>query len=195
MTIAGMAVVIVRLWREVGPLRSEVVQLRNETGRLSVDDPTRIHAIEVRTNDDFLFKWRVWVPLGQTLRVRYRWDNLRRAGESRRSNSVVVLEPGEQWITFTVRPTRGDSCDAKLTTERRSSGMYNIPITRQWWKRAQSARADGVGFTCRIVEENDEGRFVLKHIVAEAVDNSSSLIGKNYSSGFMIWLESAKSPR
>src|SRR5687767_8697943 len=61
-TIAGMAIVIVQLWREVGPLRVEVRRLRDETGVLSVDDPTKIHAIQVQTENDLTWKWRVWIP-------------------------------------------------------------------------------------------------------------------------------------
>ena len=51
-TIVAMAIVIVQLWREVGPLRTEVRQLRNQTGKLSILDPTKTHAIEVATLDD-----------------------------------------------------------------------------------------------------------------------------------------------
>ena len=62
MTIAGMAIVIVQLWREVGPLRAEVRRLRNELGVLTVENPSRLHAIEVRTKDEMIWKWRIWVP-------------------------------------------------------------------------------------------------------------------------------------
>jgi hypothetical protein len=63
-TIAGMALVIVQLWREVGPLRKEVHKLRQFVGELSIDDHTRIHAIEVRQPNPNLWRWRLFLPPG-----------------------------------------------------------------------------------------------------------------------------------
>lgn len=64
MTIVGMAIVVVQLWREVGPLRAEVRQLRTEAGRLMIDDPTKIHVLSVHGSDevDKSWKWRVYLP-------------------------------------------------------------------------------------------------------------------------------------
>ena len=66
MTILGMAIVIVQLWREVGPLRAEVRQLRIESGRLTIDDPDKIHAMAVHSADteSKSWKWRMYLPAG-----------------------------------------------------------------------------------------------------------------------------------
>jgi hypothetical protein len=100
MTVAGLAIIVVRLWREVGPLRAEVAQLRNETGRLSVGDPTRVHAIEVRTREPLLWKWRVWVPEGQkNVLARYYFGKIPSSGIPAASGSAH-LKPGESWVTL-----------------------------------------------------------------------------------------------
>jgi hypothetical protein len=80
MTIVGMAMVIAQLWHEVGPLRKEVRALRNEVGRLSIDDPTKVHAIEVRTNEQLSWKWRVWVPENAKVSFHTKWGNVPRTG-------------------------------------------------------------------------------------------------------------------
>jgi hypothetical protein len=67
-TIAGMAIVIVQFWREIVPLRSEVRRYRTELGLLTVDDPTRIHGVQVPTRDDG-WKWRVYFPPGVDYKV------------------------------------------------------------------------------------------------------------------------------
>ena len=59
MTIVGMAIVIVQLWREVAPLRAEVRRFRDEMGQLTISDPSKFHAIEVRTSDKMIWKWRI----------------------------------------------------------------------------------------------------------------------------------------
>jgi hypothetical protein len=70
MTIAGMAIVLVQLWREVGPLRDDNRRLRDEVGELTISDPSKIHAIEVRMKEPLIWKFHVWVPEGQKARVK-----------------------------------------------------------------------------------------------------------------------------
>jgi hypothetical protein len=70
MTIAAMAVVIVQLGREVVPLRNEVRRYRTELGVLSIDDPTRVHGVQVPT-DGAGWKWKLYFPPGGNYRLRY----------------------------------------------------------------------------------------------------------------------------
>jgi hypothetical protein len=42
--------------------QKELLALRNETGYLTVSDPSRVHVIEVPTADDNTFRWRVRLP-------------------------------------------------------------------------------------------------------------------------------------
>jgi hypothetical protein len=63
-TAVAMGIVIAVLWREVGPLRSEVRQMRIERGRLTIDDPTRAYGIQIRQYDKDLWRWRIYLPPG-----------------------------------------------------------------------------------------------------------------------------------
>ena len=38
LTIAGLSIVVVQLWREIGPLRQEIRRYRNEIGELTIYD-------------------------------------------------------------------------------------------------------------------------------------------------------------
>jgi hypothetical protein len=93
MTIVGLSIAVTQLWREVGPLRAKVSLLRNETGRLSVDDPTQIHAIEVRTSEPLLWKWRVWVPDGRTGRYFLLFANISAALASLQTAAKMTIAP------------------------------------------------------------------------------------------------------
>lgn len=189
MTIVGMAIIIVQLWREVGPLRADVRQLRDETGRLSVEDPSKIHAIEVRTNDDFVWKWRIWVPAGQHVVVHSQWGNVPRTGVPA-GNNQTTLEPGEQWVSLSALPSHGQkSWTARLETSTGWSGT-SIPDNEHWWDWPKNAfTGEGVGYTTK--STTDEQRlFVLKRVRVAGINNSSDLLKMDApTAGFIIWLE------
>jgi hypothetical protein len=113
MTIAGMAIVIVQLWREVGPLRNEVTARRAEMGELFITDPNKAHAIGVDWNRDGVWRWRLYLPerphRGNTWAVRTYFGNQAafpsedledwlaaiRAGERRQWSSIGGIRDGE----------------------------------------------------------------------------------------------------
>ena len=106
---------------------AELRQLRAETGRLTIDDESKVHAIAVETAEPNTWRWRLFIPKGH----RYSWNVGYRdipmdgapstpgvAGFSNepywdRANEVIVdarlaqAELGE-W-TFSVQPRIGDS--------------------------------------------------------------------------------------
>lgn len=65
MTIVAMAIVIVQLWREIGPMRRQLQELRVEVGSLDVDDDSQIHAVSVKEAGSFRWNWRIWLPKGR----------------------------------------------------------------------------------------------------------------------------------
>ena len=69
-TIVGLSIVLVQLWREVEPLRAEVRRMRTELGMLNVDDPAVAQAIQIGTGDSDRWKWRVYLPPGRKYELR-----------------------------------------------------------------------------------------------------------------------------
>ena len=66
-TIIGMALALGLLWRQVAPMQKELLTLRNETGQLSINDPSKAYALEVPTLEQNRWRWRFHLPAG----VRY----------------------------------------------------------------------------------------------------------------------------
>jgi len=195
MTILGMAIVIGRLWREVVPLRSEVQLLRSETGRLSIDDPTKIHAIEVHTNDPMMWKWRVWVPEEMRVKALVNWGTVPHEGVPP-MQCGVELDPGEQWVTLQlVHGSTNGSWYARVETTGSGSSV-RIDEKDYWWEgppRAMAAPGVGYGRTEKI--DDLKTPFVLNryHIGDPSVTNSSDLMKPGPpTTGFIIWLEEAK---
>jgi hypothetical protein len=194
MTIAGMAIVIMQLWREVGPLRAETQQLRNETGRLSIEDPRKIHAIEVRTNDTMMWKWRVWIPAGMKVNAMANWGTVPHEGVPN-AQCGVELDPGERWVTLRVtRNSIDGDWIARIETSGSGSGV-KIDEKDYWWQGPPRAMAaPGVGYQTAKTD-NLQQPFVLNryHVGSPSVTNSSDLLSPGPpTSGFIIWLEPAK---
>jgi hypothetical protein len=97
-TIAGMAIVLVQLWREVGPLRAKVRQLRNKVGVLSIDDPTKVCAILVRTSPDHVWKWRVWIPEGRSYLLKYAGGTIPKSGIPKADGYITMSQSAETWV-------------------------------------------------------------------------------------------------
>lgn len=185
--IIAMAIVIAQFWREIGPLRAEVRSLRNETGRLSIDDPTRLYAIEVRTQAERTWKWRVWVPQGETAMVSVQWGKVPKAGVPRSSGSIQV-ESGEHWITLSAAfDPKASYWTSQLATETGSVGSMIQP-DEHWFDFKQCAAvSDGVS-TYSAEAKPGKKAFVLKRYRAAQVSNSAN-IPADPTPGFIIWLD------
>src|SRR5262249_40322570 len=104
MTIVGLVIVVAQLWREVGPLRTEVRRLRDEVGALSVDDKTKLHTIRVRTPDEFVWKWRIWIPEGRAYLLKDACGKIPKEGFAEPNGSIRLDEPGETWVEYRISP-------------------------------------------------------------------------------------------
>jgi hypothetical protein len=189
MTIVGMAIVIVQLWREVGPLRAEVDRLRTEVGYLPVDDPTKFTAVEVETRDDFIWRWRVWIPEGQVYVVRSFADGIPEKGIPANGGSIFIHDPGEHVIEYRIDRDRKDGkWYGSLVAAGGSVGKDEQPWV-EW--RSRTSIGGGIGKTARSFEPGK--RFeLIRHRVSKASDSSKM---EPVTAGFMIWLEPASMNR
>jgi hypothetical protein len=187
-TIIGMAIVIAQLWHEVGPLRKEVRDLRNEVGRLSIDDPTKVHAIEVRTNEQHSWKWRVWVPENEKVSFHTKWGNVPRTGVPANC-PPAPLAPGEQWITMRVMQDQ-QSKEWFAQYETNGSG-FGLRIKNEdcWWNWSKDAMmAEGVQ-NQSVAQLDPKEPLILTRYRTVPSGNSDDLRVDAPTPGFIIWLE------
>ncbi len=188
MTILGMAIVVAKLWRGTTHMRSELHALRDETGRLSIDDPTKLNAMGIRTNDPLLWKWRIWVPEGSKVFLGAAWGEIPATGVPK-NTQMDELEPGEQWIEMRVFQDLKDNVwRASLESKR---WKHPLPIPLEDWQTWQNAgfAIEGVQFETG-TEANPHEPFV---ITRDRRDQSNGPIQvqaiKAPLAGFIIWLE------
>lgn len=187
MTIVGLAIVVAQLWREVAPLRAEVRRLRDEVGALSIDDPSKPCAICVRTNDQFAWKWRLWIPEGQAYVLHYSSENIPKQGLATSHGTITLSEPGETWVEYRIapNPVSGVWLDM-LRMPHASVGSSS----QEWvkWKR-RVASGDSVSYTTKVSEPGDVIVLARERVSEKATDSSKI---EDPSAGFMIWLEPTK---
>ena len=189
LAVAGMAIVIVQLWREVGPQRQELRQLRNEVGYLTIDDPKRFHAIEVLTNKDWSWKWRIWVPEGETVAARMSLGDVPRDGFPDHDRSIN-LEPGEHWITLELHqdPIAGKWTYVFATPVARTRN-FDISVDQAWmaWVQYQ-AQSEGVGYESVILPQHDARHLLMRYRATRQSDPHPTVIDAPIA-GFIIWVE------
>lgn len=186
MTIVGLLITVAKLWREVGPLRAEVLRLRNEVGSLTIDDDTKPHAIRVRTSEDFTWKWRIWIPRGREYLLKYADESIPRQGYPAGQGSITLSEPGELWIEYRIAfDPRSKSWQAKLSTPSASVGG-----SQQDWVNwpSRTTAGEGIGYK---TESHEPGKIILldRERISQ-VSNSQNI--EDPSAGFMIWLVPTK---
>ena len=187
MTILGMAIVIAQLWREVGPIRAEVPRLRDEVGALSIGDPSEFHAIRVRTNGDYVWKWRIWVPEGREYQLKIASENIPKNDYPQNDGMIFLNHRGESWIEYRIaKDPHSDNWMGKLTARGGSVGS----TSQAWvtWKQRVSS-GDGVSYKS---ETKDPGKPIIlaRERVSEKVTDSAQI--EDPSADFMIWLEPTK---
>jgi hypothetical protein len=70
MTCVALALALRQTRNSIGPMQAEIAALRTELGYLTIDDPTKINAIQVHTGDPLIAQWRIYLPPRRTYRVR-----------------------------------------------------------------------------------------------------------------------------
>jgi len=183
-TIVALAIVIALFWREVGPLRAEVRQLRNEVGKLTIDDPTKVAAIQFhRGDDDLMWGWRVWIPAGHLYRLRWIEAAIPRTDFPALADFTRTLRgPGENVVSYRVDDKGRSTLDAFGETIRGKQHNWN-------WARGLSEE-EGIG-------ESTETYDPEEPIVLTRQRDFSSFFNRpgntdDPADGFMIWLEPVK---
>ncbi len=186
MTIVGMAIVIAQLWREVGPLRTEVSQLREQVGVLKIDDPSRIHAIAVPSDAEGVLKWRIYVPTGTTAVLRAKCGDITRTGYPE-GKFVYKLSAGEHLLKFTARKYESRGSWVAEIESPQSSSMITLAFNDE------DLFGTGVFESQRVFSEtevmNKSGKLTLVRTRFAPPGNGPILATETPSPGFIIWLE------
>jgi hypothetical protein len=190
-TIVALAALVVSQWRAVGPLRAEVRLMRDEVGELSIEDPTKIHAIEMATDDRQVWRWWVWVPEGEAVAAKFKWGVVSRTGFPEDA-AGMDLKPGESVITLRADRGQGNGqWECTLQSEGGVGKTMEIPDGAAWfdWSGSDCVEGMGVGRSTS-VERGDEAEFLLeRYRVIHYEELVNGQLPEGPVPGFIVWLE------
>jgi len=191
--LVACGITIWQLWREVGPIRAEVSQWRNEYGALTIDDKSKIHAVQLRTNENLSWIWKVWIPEGQSVRVAFGNGNVPGSGfpAFEHGGRFNLDQAGENKVRVSIRQDAIVN-EWNLIVEAGGATMKSKVLNDQQWFTRPAAGVtsfQGVTQSTTVADANDS-KFLLGRFRANAdADNSAGLSTDAGLPGFIIWLE------
>ena len=185
-TIVALSVTVAMLYRAIGPMRQELLQLRNEVGRLHIEDPTKLHAMQVQTDNELEWKWRIWVPEGKGYRVRSHGGLVAKEGFPSDGGTIYLRESGEHVIRYRIlRDPRDGHWYGSMHAPGGSVGKDQQPWVK--W-RSRTSTSGGVSSSTRSFDSTAKRVEIIRHRVSETAKSSLNI--EDPAAGFMIWLES-----
>jgi len=211
-TIVAMGVTVWRLGIEIVPLREEVGRLRDEAGRLSIDDPTRIHAVAVNMAEPDRYRWRVWVPQGRNYSLCYARFDVPLTGLPTDRQSIIeyYFEAGEHLLDFRLKLVDEKKLVAYLRGKGETNGMgtnidlfemKNRWIYHDFSKGRTDEVVEGIGFKNMSVAGNEPlvlFRLRAREVVPNNYDKTGIPRGWSYlridepTDGLIIWIEPSR---
>ena len=201
-TILALSIAHWKLNKQISPLREQLRMLRSETGRLFVQDDSKLQAIQRKVYDDLTWRWRVHVPLGKNYRLKWKFNEIASEGFPAKVHSSN-LEAGEWMLTIALR--RGE----QRRTEEKDSGQgksewrlvaesasgasaranfSGITVSKNEWpnERGVGSSSGGVGFSQQS-EDAQQRLELLRH----RIDTKANLnpIQTDDTPGLLVWIE------
>jgi hypothetical protein len=180
-TIVAMGITIWLLMREVGPLRAEVKKLREETGKLWIEDETKIHAIRI---DDYLYRgacrYRVWLPRGRKYLLKLADLGIPEEGLPETGKTLYQLESGSDQVITHILPTM------PIESASRRDGPSGLAQAR-WDFGNQFAIDRGLPRTQQTFDADEP---VVLH--RDRLENQQSYETGEPTTGRMLWIEPVK---
>jgi hypothetical protein len=187
MTIVGMAIVIAQLWREIGPLRNEVLRLRDQVGVLTIEDRAKIHAIDVPTDHEGTWKWRIYVPKGQHALLHDRWGDIAGSGYPP-ARHQWILDEGEQIVTLTIKKI-GPASDSWIGQFRTPKVVATVSVDAKDFFQSGESSSRNKSVGSRTTKIGDDGKLLLMRSRVTPSSQSNLLDKDDPLPGFIIWLE------
>ena len=174
---------------------------RNESGYLSVDDRTQLHAIALNTDDPNTWRWRLFIPRGQ----RYSWnissadipqnDVPQEPEVAGHSNEPYWEQDHEVLVTARLRRTNDEfwelSVESRIgdSKDQMYGASLRIPDEKlRWMSEISSTDGQVIGGRGAELRDPDRPVILLQRRPCKKQADGSYLPSPDPMPGFMIWL-------
>jgi hypothetical protein len=185
MTILAMAIVLARLWREVGPLRPEVKDLRQRVGVLTIADPSVIQAVGLPSETDDVYKWRIHVPTNQNATLLVKCGDVPRTGYPDADLRRILISEGENLVTIKGRSFEGEY----MSLEAQIHGNDDSTISLPQVSGPLTGVFQGDGLWSEQTTMDSSNKLLLLRKRYAPPGQNSALANDAPLPGFIIWLE------
>lgn len=186
-TIAGMALVIVQLWREMQPLHRELETLRAEFGILGIDDDRKMHAILVKQPVGFQWTWRIWLPKGHDYWFCASKKVPPKGITTRQYRNFIGTGGQEITIRVGVAPSEEGTRWVYLQSGTHHSPFFEVENTK-WLNGEIMIGEDVAGATSQLSSNVDDPLVLLR------LEEDSRSSGKQPPDGLLIWISNQQKP-
>lgn len=169
-------------------LRQENAGMRKELGRLVITDPNRIHIVAVPTYEDLLWRWRIYVPAGKTLRLYESSYDIPETGFPLSSVSSGLHE-GEYLLTAAVRRDRHGKWQVTVAGPRSSSSTGFSDEHATWLTDSAGWSVEQAGNGEAQVFNIDEPIVLLRLRCMKKQRDGSSSTTPEPADGVMVWIK------
>lgn len=190
-SVAIIAIVLT-VWQqtaELGPLRREVRELRDETGQLTIEDAEKIHAIQMATDYPLAWKWRVYIPSGRKILLRHHVDQITKEGLPQNSGYLTLVGPKEVIVTVKLDQQPDGRWRCGITSDGATSYEPFPEEASRWLKKGKSGSlTHQVGRTVA-VERAGEPLVLLRQRVFYEKGTIPPRIEPAETDGILVWLD------
>jgi hypothetical protein len=187
--------------RQLASARAALRKLRDEVGYLSIDDPTKFHAVALESEAPNTWQWRLFVPQG----ARYQWniacDQIpQNSPPARAGITAISYEPywetaNEVVVTARLREADAGNWTLSVTSKigdskhQMSGATLTIPPDKINWMSTVSV-TDGqvIGSRGTAVRDPDGPIILLQRRAGKKQPDGSYRPSDEAMPGFMIWL-------
>ncbi len=202
MIAACVALGYYHTWRRMRDAEEEVRVRRDESGYLSVEDRSQLHAIALDTDEPNTWCWRLFVPKGH----RYSWniacENIpqntapQKAGISGMSNEPYWETDNEVLVTAKLRQIDDEhwqlSVNPRIGDSKNQMAGVSLKILNdklRWMSEIPSVDGRVIGRTGTEVCDPKGPIILLQRRPCERQPNGSYQPSANPMPGFMVWLQ------
>ena len=190
--VLAMAISLVLTMRSNYQLRRRLNVLLVETGRLTVKDRTKVNIVEVPSEHEHVWKWRIYAPEGTTCDIGYRTDDVNILfGQldlsKHRTLGVPLLASDPDGVLITASVAKSvlrDTLQLRIKIDNVSKSVFNINSPPEEWltKPAMNSYC-GRGGTK--VCEYEEPIVLFAQMQADATGSASTATPTR---GLMFWI-------
>jgi hypothetical protein len=158
-------------------------------GRLVLSDPSKFHVVAVPTYEDLLWRWRIYVPPGQSLDLHSVQQNIPERGFPASYGTSGRLEEGEYVLTAAIRRDRNGTWQLTLARPHSSSSSGFGGEQAGWLTDSPGWSTEQAGSTETQVFDANEPIVLLRLRCMQKQGAGVSSTTPEPSDGVMIWIK------